>query len=529
MKQLWYGGPIYTMEKENETVEAVLVENGKIIALGSYDDLKDRCDEKFDLQGAAMYPGFVDSHLHIIFQGQKLTRLDLSQATSAEEMLELVKVASLHTPKDQWLFGEGWNENHFADQRIPTLKELDEIRSEPILLTRVCHHVVLGNTSALLAGGITDETISPAGGQIGKDKEGHLNGLLYDLASNLVTDAIPREGESYINSLEEALTLSINDMLSKGLTGAHSEDMSYFGHFTNPLTAYKRVVGEKHHFRVNLLRHNAVFEEMMQANIQFDEPFIEPGAMKIFADGALGGSTAALSLPYTDNPENHGLLIHTDGELERLVKLARKYDEAIAVHMIGDAGAEQILNVIEKYPVPHGKRDRLIHCCILREDLVERMAKLPVVLDLQPAFVTSDFPWVINRLGEKRLDYAYAWKTLLHRGLMCAAGTDAPIEEIDPLASIYAAIERKKPGEQHEGYLPEEKLSRFEAIRMYTVGSAQAIGKEHERGLIKKGYDADFSIFDHDLFKGASEDMLQANTVKTVVAGKIVFERENNS
>lgn len=178
------------------------------------------------------------------------------------------------------------------------------------------------------------------------------------------------------------------------------------------------------------------------------------------------------------------------------MKLARKYNEAIAVHIIGDAAAQQVLNVIEKYPAPKGKRDRLIHCCILNEQLIHRMTKLPVILDLQPAFVPSDFPWAIDRLGGERLKYAYAWKTLMNRGLMCAAGTDAPVEDIDPIATIYAAVERKKPTDDHDGYLPHEKLTRFEAIRAYTVGSAQAIGKEEVRGLIKAGFDANFSIFD---------------------------------
>ncbi|MFZ7946973.1 amidohydrolase [Neobacillus sp. 19] len=525
MKKLWYGGTIYTMGQEGETVEAVLVEDDRILATGSFAELCGQADERIDLQGAVMYPGFVDSHLHMISLGEKLVRLNLAKAGSAEEMLEMVKAAAKTVPADQWLFGEGWNENNMADQRIPTIEELDAIRKEPIFLTRVCRHVVLGNSAALAAGGITEESESPAGGEIGRNAEGKLNGLLYEKASELVTEVISRDGEAYIDTLTEELNLAVDTMLSYGLTGGHTEEMYYFGEFINPLTAYRRVIGEKHHFRVNLLRHNAVFEKMMKANVEFDEPFIEPGAMKIFTDGSLGGSTAALSEPYADQPDQKGLLIQTDEQLEELVKLARQYDEAVAVHMIGDAGAEQILNVIEKYQAPAGKRDRLIHGCVLREDLVERMAKLPVVVDVQPAFVPSDFPWVINRLGEERLALAYPWKTLLDRGIMCAGGTDAPIEDINPIASIYAAVERKKPNAEHNGYLPEQKLSRFEAVQMYTIGSAQAICKEHERGLIKTGYVADFSIFDRDLFAGTSEEMLEAKAVKTVVAGRIVFER----
>jgi len=529
MKRLWYGGTIYTMEKENETAEAVLVENDKIIAVGNKAELWHQADEVIDLKGAAMYPGFVDSHLHMIFQGEKLIRLDLSKASTAEEMLNLIKEAAENTPSDQWLFGEGWNENNFPDKRIPSKEELDAIRKEPIILTRVCHHVVLGNTAALTAGGISEESNSPAGGEIGRDENGQLNGLLYDQATNAVTNAIPKVGESYIESLTEALNLAIDDMLAHGLTGGHTEDMHYFGKYTNPLTAFKRVIGKKKHFRVNLLRHHEVFEEMQNDKAEYTEPFIEPGAMKIFADGALGGSTAALTKPYADQPNNYGLFIHTDDRLVELVKLARKYGEPVAVHMIGDAGAEQVLTILEKYPLTNGKRDRLIHCCILSEELAARIEKLPVVLDLQPAFVPSDFPWVINRLGKERLEWAYAWRKLVDRGIMCAAGTDAPVEDISPIASIYGAVERKKPGTDHDGYLPEEKLTRFQAIRMYTVGSAQAIGKEYVRGLIKPGFDADFSIFDRDLFAGTSEDMLEAKAVQTVVAGKIVFDRRKQT
>ena len=526
MKELWYGGPIYTMARENERVDAVLVENDKIIDVGTLEKLKSQADTLLDLNGSAMYPGFVDSHLHILFHGEKLIRLDLSNAASAEEILALVREAARNMPADKWLFGEGWNENNFADKRIPTIQELDAIRTAPILLTRVCHHVFLGNTAALLAGGIDEYSKSPAGGKIGRDAQGKLNGLLYEQATSLLMNAIPREGEAYIQDLVDALNRSIDNMLAKGLTGGHSEDMSYFGKYTNPLTAYERVIGEKHHFRVNLLRHHTVFKEMMEANLSFDEPFIEPGAMKIFADGSLGGATAALIEPYTDDSSNKGLLIHSQKQLEELVQLARSYNEAIAVHIIGDAAAEQVINAIEKYPVSSGKRDRLIHCCVLTEELMERMTKLSAVVDIQPAFVPSDFPWVIDRLGENRLEYAYAWKKLLDRGIMCSAGTDAPIEDVNPLASIYAAVERKKPSEKHDGYLPEEKLTRFEAIRAYTYGSAQAIGKEEERGLILPGYDADFSIFDRDLFEGTSEDMLKAQAVKTVVAGRVVFDRE---
>ncbi|WP_449445843.1 amidohydrolase [Ureibacillus acetophenoni] len=526
MKQLWFGGKIYTMEKEYETVESVLVQDDKIIAVGDIQELENQADEKINLHGATMYPGFVDSHLHIIWHGEKLIRLDLSKARSCEEMLEMVQEAAKRTPTDQWLFGEGWNENNFPDRRIPTIQELDAIRKEPIVLNRICLHQSLVNSSALEFAGITEQTANPFGGEIGKDQFGKLNGRLLEKAKELLDVSIPKEGEAYIDYLENAMELAIKDMHSKGLTGAHSEDMSYFGHYSNPLTAYRRVIGKKRHFRVHLLRHVKVFEEMMKDGVDFDEPFIDPGAMKMFADGALGGSTAALSEPYADNSNNNGMFIYTDQQLEEYVQLARKYQSAVAIHTIGDAAAEQMIQAIEKYPVPKGQRDRLIHACVLREDLVKRLQQLPVILDIQPAFVPSDFPWVMERLGDERLEWAYAWRKLMDNGLICANGTDTPIEDVDPIKTIYAAVERKKPGEDHDGYLPDEKLTRFEAVQLYTLGSAKAICKEDERGLIKLGYDADFTIFDRDLFDGTSEEMLNAKVVKTVVAGNVVYSND---
>lgn len=526
MKQLWTNGTIYTMEQEGATVQAVLVQDGKIIETGTFDELQIYADDIIDLQGAVMYPGFVDSHLHMIGHGEKLLRLDLTVATSGDELVKLVKNAVAQLQEGQWLIGDGWNENQFTDGRIPTKEELDTVTNNPVFLNRVCHHVALVNSASLQLAGVTTGTEDPAGGMIGRNENNELNGLLYEQATNLVSSLFKQEGESYIESLAQSLKLAIEHMQSYGLTGGHTEEMSYYGHYMNPLTAYHRVVGERKHFRVNLLRHHAVFEEMMTNNAQFNEPFIEAGAMKIFADGSLGGSTAALLAPYANDEQNKGMLIHTDDQMEALIQLARKYNEAVAIHIIGDGAMEQVLQYLEKYPVADGKRDRLIHCCVVSEEQLARMKKLQVILDLQPAFVTSDYPWVTEKLGENRASHQYAWKTFIDEGFICAAGTDAPIEAMSPFETIYAAVERKKPIDAHEGYDPKQKLTRFEAVKMYTVGSAEAICKEDERGYIRKGYDADFTILDTDLMKCSPEEILQTNALLTVVGGTIVYKRQ---
>lgn len=526
MRQLWFGGKIYTMKNMSDTVEAVLVENDKIIETGKLAELRDKADELLDLKGAVMYPGFVDSHLHLLGLGEKLRMLNFTDVTSKAELLAQVAGYGEKLDGETWLIGVGWDENQFTDGAIPSLAELDTLYEGPIFLKRVCRHAALVNSSGLAIAGIDAETEDPSTGRIGRDDAGRLNGLLYDEAMDMVTDTFEKSGPRYIDMLTQDMTAAVNALLEVGITGAHTEDMSYFGAYTNPLTAFRRVIGEQQNFRAHLLRHHKVFEEMMADDVAYLDGFIEPGAMKIFIDGALGGSTAALSEAYHDDPENKGLLLYSDEELESLVLQARQHGEAVAAHVIGDAAVEQILNMIERYPVPAGKRDRLIHASILRPDLIERLKKVNVVIDAQPCFVASDFPWLIDRIGEARTKYVYAWKSLIDANIPVAFGTDSPIEDISPLENIYAAVARKSLDDNSDGYGVAEKLSRFEAVRAYTVGSAQAICKADVRGMIEPGFDADFTVFDRDLLTCDLADLLEAKVEKTVVAGRLVYEKK---
>lgn len=521
MKTVWHNGTMYTMCAEGDQAEALLTEDGLIIQIGTYDELKGKAEKEIDLQGAVLYPGFVDSHMHIIGHGDKLRSLDLSKVMSAEEMLEKLHQANEGLAADEWLIGEGWNENNFPDKRILTAQELDKVTTAPIILKRTCRHAALANTKALALAGITTETPNPVDGTIVRGDNGEATGYLLEGAQDLVLDLI---GEPTEASLTTSLRKSVDDLLALGLTGAVTDDLGYYGDYRKPLQAFKNVIGNEKKFRAHLLRSSTVFKQLMEDDATYLEPWISRGEMKFFVDGALGGKTALLSEPYADTPETSGMAVHTDEEIVALVKLARSYTEAVAVHVIGDGAVEKILDVLEKYPAPEGKRDRLIHVNVLRDDLVERMLNLPVVLDLQPVFVSSDFPWVMDRLGEERLDWAYAWKRLVDKGFICGGGSDAPIEEADPLLGIYAAVTRRKMGETHEGYLPKEKLSRFEAISLFTSGSAATIGKAHRRGKLIAGYDADFTILDKDLFEVDEEKIVSAQVKMTVVGGEVMYK-----
>ena len=527
MGTLWYGGRIYTLVNKGDTVQAVLTKGGQIVATGDTEILREKfyddISEEHNLRGNTMIPGLVDSHLHLIGHGEKLLRLDFSKIKNSAEMLEKIKQRASEVPEGSWITGEGWNENQLENNKILHRKELDKVApNHPVLLRRICRHAIIVNSKALQLANISNETIDPAGGVIVRDEDQHPTGYLLDKAQEIVLNIAPLPT---LEEIQYALETSIKDCYKKGLVGGHTEDLSYYGSLENALKAYENVVKKGIKFRSHLLVHHQVVGEFHEKK-RVENQFIEFGAIKIFADGALGGRTALLSFPYKDDPTTSGVAIHTKEELEVLMKTAREHEMEVAVHAIGDLAFEWIIDLIEKHPPKKGQHDRLIHAQILREELIEKAKSLPIILDIQPRFVASDFPWVIDRIGEEYLQTCYAWKTLIGAGIPCAGGSDAPIEPVDPILGIYAAITRTSDYEDSgKSYLPEQRLSVFEAVELYTKGSAYAIHKESTRGMIKPGFVADFTVFDQDIFMVDSEQLLNTNIVMTIVDNDILYRR----
>ena len=532
MGKLWYGGTIYTLENEESTVEAIFTEGDRIVLTGERMKLEEifseRISEWVDLKGGTMFPGFVDGHIHLIGHGESIIRLDLSKMKSKEEVLDAVKDYSMHSHIGEWIIGEGWNENLWGRTEMIHRKELDEISVEnPIMLKRICRHAMLVNTKALELAGISVETICPPGGVIEKDTETGLTGLLKDTAQDFIHAVIPVVSEDY---LQKAMRAAIKDLYQLGITGVHTEDLNYYGGFHRTYKTFKKVIEEEGLlFRTHLLVHHVVVDDMVHAGASFlfGDEWIEFGAMKIFADGALGGRTALLSHPYNDAPETNGVAIFSQEELNGLVAKARSYNLPVAVHAIGDLAFEYVLNAVEAYPLAGTGRDRLIHAQILRQDLIARAKKLPVILDIQPVFLASDFPWVIDRIGSSKMDYCYAWKTLINEGLHCAGGSDAPIELPNPLFGIHAAVTRTDRNDPKEIiYGKEQALSVYEAVCLFTKGSAYAACHEQDRGMIRKGYLADFSVLERNIFSMPPSKIPEVSVQMTVIGGEIVFEKE---
>lgn len=528
MKTLWYGGKFHTMMALDACVEAVVSDAGFIVDTGTKEELQQThiCRNRVDLEGATVFPGFVDSHLHIVWQGEKLEHLDLSVIDKREDVLEAIKERLEKLSDGKWLIAEGWNDNQWEDDRIIDRFELDQLsRKHPIVLTRICRHALVANSLAIELAHIPEGITNPQGGEIVRDHSYRLTGYFKDSAQELIKRAIP---EKSVEDVSQLINTSVDYLISCGLVGGHSEDLSYFGpnSYQKVTTAYRESIdGLKRKFRTHLLIHHEVIEDHVKAAPK-PHAFIEFGAMKLFVDGALGGRTAWLKEPYSDHPSTYGLAIHDDHHLEELVKKARNHGLSIATHAIGDRAIEVILKLMRKYPTMNRLPDRIIHGMIVNPSLIEQLQQLKVIIDVQPTFVTSDFPWVIDRIGKQRIDEAYPWKTFIQNDIVVAAGSDAPIETVNPLEGIQAFCERRSVLDGNV-YGASQRLTRYEAINLYTDGSARAISKHKERGKIAPGFVADFTVLENDPFEVAIDKIKQIPVKMTVVDGTIQYRKKD--
>jgi predicted amidohydrolase YtcJ len=532
---VYYNGHITTLDPTCPRAEAVAVEDGRIVAVGGNEQILldfGRSDAaKVDLGGGYALPGLVDSHLHLSGVGQQLGWVDLSGYRSVEELLAVLRDRAALLKPGEWLLGMGWDENRLGG-RIPTLAELDEaVPDRPVFLARICFHAYLVNSRAYRAAGIREDQPDPEKGAFGRDESGRLNGLVYENASRPFYDAQPQPDYA---AKKETMRRAMRLALASGLTGVHTEDLRYIGSVDELIRICRELKEEGILLRTHHLIYHPHLRELDELGWRAGQgdDWFRIGAMKIFADGSIGGRTALLSQPYADDPGTLGMAIHDQDELQYLAAQAADRRMPIAVHAIGDEAADRVIRTMETHPFDPERgthlRHRLIHAQIMRADLIERLKKLNVAVDIQPRFVASDFPWVLERIGEDRSRYAYAWKTLLDSGIRCAGGSDAPIEPLHPLLGIHAAVTRRRLDDppEHPGHLPQERLERLEAVLLFTSGSAYAAGEEHERGTLSVGKRADLTVYDRDILAVEIDELLEARTLFTVVNGEVAYRAD---
>lgn len=520
----------YTLNSQGSTFDALVMDGQRIEAIGTTQELMlqygARVNRVVDLEGATVIPGLVDSHLHVAAYGQRMAQLNLIGTESKGELLARVRTWAAQLPADAWIVGGGWDDNRFVDRELPTLAELNEAAGgHPLLLTRICCHAYLANSLALRAAGIGETPVDPVDGAFGRDALGRFNGRIYENAAKPVQNAIPPMTRS---DWKQALKMGMQSALAAGLTAVHTDDTRALGNFPDVWSLYHQLIHEDGLWlRVHELVDWSLLDEVIASRGDLPAPdlWLEQGAAKLFSDGALGSRTAWFRDPYSDAPGTTGTPIYSQDELSRHVRIAHEKGFAAAIHGIGDAALDATLTALEAAPAV-AQRDRIIHAQNIRPDLLERMIRLrnQTIVDIQPRFVCSDFPWVLDRVGPARAPYVCAWKTMQDAGLALCGGSDAPIEPMEPLLGIHAAVTRRAPFDVGAGYDMEQALSPLDAVKLFSHRACVANHRETEKGQLLPGWWADITILDRDIIAPQSEnDIRDAKVLYTVVGGQIAY------
>ncbi|WP_430421036.1 amidohydrolase [Phenylobacterium sp.] len=517
-----WGGPVYT-NATPATAEAVAVKDGKIVFVGSRAAAQSHLGKAttvVDLKGAALFPGFTDSHAHLRGIGERELQLNLEGSKSAAEVVARLKAYLEARRPTGVVFGRGWIETGWPEGRFLERGDLDAVApDQPVLLGRADGHAIVANSAALKAAGIDENTPAPAGGEILKDKAGKPTGMLVDNAMALVRklQTAPTEADR-----RAAFDAAFKVEAAYGWTGVHSMSVAW-----DDVRLLEALNAEG---RTPLRVYNAV--DVGQAGPLFAEGprktrdgLIVTRAIKMYTDGALGSRGAALFEPYSDAPGTTGLILTPPEGMREAMAKAKAAGIQVAAHAIGDRGNASVLDLMAEQK-PDGLRWRIEHAQVVRPADLPRFRTLGVVASMQPSHAIGDLHFAPARLGDKRLDGAYAWETLIKSGAVVAGGSDAPVERGDPLIEFYAAVARKDlSGFSAPNWRPQEALSRAEALKLFTSNAAYARFSEGELGTIQVGRIADLSGFSVDLMTAPEAAIPKGHAVLTVVGGKVVYRK----
>jgi predicted amidohydrolase YtcJ len=517
----------YSMEFEGDCFEAFAVYDGKIVATGNNTEIGAlECGEQVDLAGQTVLPGFTDSHLHILAYGKSLEFVNLKGSKSVEEVMERLRRKALVTPKGDWIRGLGFDHQAFSEVRMPDRYDLDAVSIQhPILISRYCLHAHVANSPALSVAGIDRNFRPPTPHSMITDEEGEPTGILWETAATPAIQAIPDPIAAF-DAKVNAVRKVCEELVSLGITSAHTVQGKYVD-AEEYLNVYQ-TLERKGQLPVRVY---VSFDEYPKPGMQtgFGNEKIRYGFYKMFMDGSLGSRGAALSEPYSDMPDAQGVLTHSQAEVDALIWDAHRQGLQAGIHCIGDRALEiavtAIENALRKKPAAD-PRFRLIHALVVSDSLIKRMQKLPVMMDIQPMFVSTNVGWSEDRLGPERSTYAYAWKRLIDAGFVLSASSDAPVEGFDPMKGIYAIVTRQSmDGKPEGGWHPENRVSVYEALCMYTKNGAYASFEESIKGTLSPGKLADFIVLDTDPFHTKAEHLKDISVLKTWVGGHCVYDR----
>ena len=534
-------GNIVTVDADQPHAEAVAVKDGLILAVGSNAEigaLKGPGTESLDLAGATLIPGFIEAHAHLLYLGRSLQELKLARAATWSEVIEMVARGAKDKPPGEWIIGSGWHQEKWREapepavEGYPTHDALSRVSpANPVLLYHASGHAALANARAMQQAGLDADTPSPAGGRILRDAQGRPTGVLLDAAMAPVRKAAERAQQEGDPRRREARTrqivaLAVDHTLSKGITSFQDAGSSFAT--IDVFAAMARQNALRMRLWVMINEPNESLEKRL-SDYRIEGAGggrLTVRAVKRFMDGALGSRTAWLLKPYTDAPDQTGLNTTPPEVIADTARIVRDHGFQLCVHAIGDRANRETLDIFQAAFANGGLlsdlRWRIEHAQHLHPDDIPRFAKLGVIASMQPVHATSDGPWVEARIGTRRAEEgAYVWRNLRDAGAVIAVGTDAPVEDLDPIANYYAAVTRRLPGGAR--FYPDQEMTRVEALQAYTLDNAFAAFEENVKGSVTPGKYADFTVLSQDITTVDEAKILETRVLYTFVGGRIEY------
>jgi hypothetical protein len=520
---------IWTVNEKQPEAEALAVQNGKIVAIGSTAEIEKYLGKEtrvIDAAGKRVVPGFTDAHTHFITGGQSLITIDLRDCENEQAFLEKLKAYADKQPAGRWITEGNWDHERAFNGVLPTRQMIDKVTpNHPVAINRTDGHMLLANSLAIKLAKVAKETESPEGGVIVRNKTGEPTGIFKDAAMDLIYSVIPAATPE---QLDEALAAAMKYAAQAGVTSIH--DMLGW----NDWFAYERARQQgKLTLRVSAYFPISTWEKVVALrDTSMNDEWLRIGGLKGFVDGSLGSSTALMFEPFSDDPTNRGTYVSDwfrTGMMYKVVKAADSAGLQIAVHAIGDRANAEMLDIYERVEKENGTKDhrfRIEHAQHLHPKDIARFKSLGVIPSMQPYHCIDDGRWAEKRLGAERSKTTYAFRALLDAGANLSFGSDWFVAPLDPIQGIYAAVTRQTlDGDHPNGWVPEQKMSVAEALKCYTINNAYAEFAEKEKGSLEVGKWADFVMLSEDIFAIEPLKIRDVKAEMTVVGGQVVFEK----
>ncbi len=532
------GGKIVTVDEAHPEARALAARDGKIVAVGTraeIETLVGEATEVLDLEGALAIPGFIEGHGHFLSLGDSRIQLDLRTGSTWQQIVDQVEQAVAQAEPGEWIRGRGWHQDKWDAVPEPNVEGFPVHRSlsavspdNPVLLTHASGHALFANAKAMELAGIDATTADPQGGEILRDAGGQATGLFRETAQGLIRRARSGDGSTPPAEMRKMARLASDECLAKGITsfqdaGSDFDEIELLRDLTDEGALGVRL------WMMILDSNQALAEKLATAKtVAQDNGHFAVGGIKLSIDGALGARGAWLLEPYSDSPGSTGLNLVPLEVAQKTAELAIEHEMQLCIHAIGDRGNREVLDLFEQtfaaHPEKSDLRWRVEHAQHLHPDDIPRFAELGVIASMQGVHCTSDGPWVPDRLGEKRSEEgAYVWQKLMRSGAVVMNGTDVPVEDVDPIANFYSSVTRMTNA--NSAFYPEQRMSREEALKSYTLNAAYGAFEEEIKGSLEVGKLADLVVLSKDIMTIPEDEIPSAEVLYTIVGGEVVYKR----